>query len=228
MEKKNLHEGHRDRLRKKFMTLGAEALLEHELLELILFYAIPRVNTNDIAHNLINRFENLNGILNADTDELTQVKGIGKTSAEFLKLLADICKEYNNFSTESVSVLSVDSLSDYFTNYFKNSNAGVCLILGIDNNLRITCKYSFTEISLIRSNAEIRRIIELLIKNNCTKIAVGINHPERSAVPDNRDFILARNLAEKLSVLGISLIDCIICNEKSTFSMKKSGAFTFF
>ncbi|MDO4864812.1 MAG: helix-hairpin-helix domain-containing protein, partial [Ruminococcus sp.] len=89
-----LHTGHRERLRQRLMTYGADALCEHELLELMLFYALPRINTNELAHSLINEFGTLNNILNASVDELTRVKGVGVPTAEFIRLIAEMCGDY--------------------------------------------------------------------------------------------------------------------------------------
>lgn len=227
MSKHNLHQGHRDRLRKRFITLGEAALFEHELLELALFYPIPRINTNNIAHSLIEKFENLNGILDASMQELMEIKGIGESSAEFLCLLADICNEYSTFSASQTPVVINENISDYFRDYFLDSNSGVCLTLGIDDNFQVKNKISFTKDNLMNDNSEVRRIAEFLIKNNCTKIAIGINHPERPAIPDNSDFALIRLFAEKFSVFDIILIDCIICSNQDTFSVKQHSAFSF-
>ncbi len=79
----------------------------------------------------------------------------------------------------------------------------------------------------MNDNSEVRRIAEFLIKNNCTKIVIGINHPERPAIPDNSDFALIRLFAEKFSVFDIILIDCIICSNQDTFSVKQHSAFSF-
>lgn len=227
MSDQNLHKGHRERIRQKFLDFGAESLLEHELLELILFYAIPRVNTNKFAHNLINNLGNLNDILNADVNELTEFDGIGKKSAWFLKFLSDVCNEYKTFSSLSIPVTASENLSAYFRDYFLNSKSGLCLLLGIDDNFKIKNKISFTESSLMKDNSEIRKIAEFLIKNNCIRIVIGINHPERTAIPDNNDFALIKFLAEKFVVLNIILIDCVICSNNDTFSLKQHGAFSF-
>ncbi len=227
MNKNELHSGHRERLRRKFIDFGADALLDHELLELALFYPIPCKNTNETAHGLINDFKNLKNILDAPINELTKSKGIGENSAEFIRLLADICKEYNTFSKMPNPHATRDSLSEYFRNYFLNANSGVCLILCIDNNLNIKNKISFTTENILNDDSEIRQIVKFIITNDCTRIVAGINHPERIAIPDDMDFAVVRFLSEKLSVLNIILIDCIICSKNETFSLRQHSAFSF-
>ncbi len=227
MDKNKIHSGHRERLRNKFINFGAEALLDHELLELALFYSIPRANTNDIAHSLINDFENLKNILDASVDELTKSKGIGENSAEFIRLFADICKEYNKFSTTHDYDTTKNYFPEYLHNYFQSANSNICLLLCIDNKLNIKNKINFTIENILKDDSEIRRIVQFLITNDCTRVIAGINHPERIAMPNDLDFAVIKLLSEKLSVLNIILADCIICSKNETFSLKQHGAFSF-
>ena len=94
MEKvSSLHEGHRQRLRERFLR-DPESLAEHELLELALFYAIPRRDTNDIAHSLIEQFGSLSGVLEADIELLKTVSGIHNGAAAFLRVLGEASRRY--------------------------------------------------------------------------------------------------------------------------------------
>ena len=90
MEKNNLHSGHRDRLRKQVQTSGLDSLHEHQVLEYLLTFAIPLRDTNEIAHELINKFGSFAGVLDADVNSLKRVKGVGEVVANFLS-------EYKNF-----------------------------------------------------------------------------------------------------------------------------------
>ncbi len=227
MNKSNLHSGHRERLRKKFIDFGSDVMLEHEIIELLLFYIIPRMNTNETAHYLIKEFKNSGGILNAPVDELTKIKGIGQSSAEFLKFFADVCSEYNTLNTLSENTDGDNNLIEYFHDYFLETNSDICLLLGINNRFQIKSQISFTAESIIHNNNEIKRIVEFLLRNNCTETIMGINHPERNAVPNSTDFAVVKILTEKLSVLNIVLTDCIICSNQETFSLKQNGAFSF-
>lgn len=217
-----LHTGHRERLRQRLMTYGADALCEHELLELMLFYALPRINTNELAHSLINEFGTLNNILNASVDELTRVKGVGVPTAEFIRLIAVMCGDYEAHVPEYDRLPDIDSLCSYFCGYFGGGAEGLCLIVCLSDDLGITGKVSFTSHCL-----ELRRIASMLLRGGCTRIALGISHPERPPVPDDGDFALLRTLSEKLGAIGISVEDCVICGFDSAYSMKRSGAFSF-
>ncbi|WP_303834385.1 UPF0758 domain-containing protein [Ruminococcus flavefaciens] len=101
MNERNSHAGHRSRMRQRFLASGQDGLFEHELLELILFYARPVVNTNGIAHDLINEFGSLSKVLSADAEKLRSVKGVGAGGAAFLKLINDFGISYMRSSHSS-------------------------------------------------------------------------------------------------------------------------------
>ena len=92
--KKNLNQGHRSRMRKRYLTCGFSGFQEHEILELLLFYALPRVNTNPIAHQLLKEFHSLAGVLDADPVELQKVPGIREQAAVFLNMLPELFRYY--------------------------------------------------------------------------------------------------------------------------------------
>ena len=85
-----LHDGHRQRSKRRYLALGAEGMEDHQLLELLLFYAIPRQDTNETAHRLIQRFGSLQGVLHAAPEELTSVEGVGENVAVLVRLVGDM------------------------------------------------------------------------------------------------------------------------------------------
>lgn len=227
MNKPNFHSGHRERLRKKFIDFGSDIMLEHEILELLLFYAIPRMNTNEMAHCLIKEFENPGSVLNATAKELMKIKGIGQSSADFLKFFADVCNEYNTLNTFSENTIVENNIIKYFCDYFIGKNSDLCLLLSVDNRFQVKNQISFMKKSILKEDDEIKRIIEFLLWYDYSEVVMGINHPERNAVPDNTDFTVFKILSEKLSVLNITISDCIICSNGKTFSFKQQAASSF-
>ena len=90
----NLHQGHRERLRRRFLAEGLDAFEDHQVLELLLFHVVPRVDTNPIAHQLLKRFGSLSAVLEADPRDLATVEGIGKQAAVFLSLIPQVTRRY--------------------------------------------------------------------------------------------------------------------------------------
>ncbi|MDR3085540.1 MAG: hypothetical protein LBU47_04405, partial [Christensenellaceae bacterium] len=94
MGKQNPHEGHRARLRDRAAHEGIQGFSSHEVLELLLFYSIPRSDTNELAHRLIDRFGSLSSVLDADFEDLRSVPGVGSSTALFLSHLRDVLALY--------------------------------------------------------------------------------------------------------------------------------------
>ena len=109
-----LHDGHRQRAKDRYRQLGADALADHELLELALFYAIPRQDTNETAHRLLKRFRSLQGVLQATPEELEKEEGVGRSAALLLCLIGDISRRARITSLPEKILNSPDRTGAYF------------------------------------------------------------------------------------------------------------------
>lgn len=227
MSKHNTHDGHRARLRQRFHETGTSGFSEHELLEFLLFYALPRVNTNEIAHRLMERFGSISAILSAKTEELSQVKGISSSSSAFLKFVCDMCKRYSISGTEADIIRSQEDLENIFSSYFSSIESEICLIFSISMNYKILRTISFPAEKLCTGEITPRELAEIAIKNNIHRIVIGTNHPGRLPVPTENDYTITNLIAGTLSPLGIEISDCIVCGSGKSFSMRKNGAFSF-
>ncbi len=141
----------------------------------------------------------------------------------FLKLISDICSD----STVSPATMAEKDLSKYFLDYFENVSSDLCLLLNIAGNYEIRGKISFTKSGVLTDVNEQRRIVELLLKSDCNKISLGINHASGIFLPDKNDLAITRMFAEKYTCIGINLIDSIVCFEKNTVSLRECGIFSF-
>ena len=88
------HEGHRQRLKNRFLTEGLDSFETHNILELLLFYSIPQRDTNGIAHKLLDTFGSLKGVFEADFEELIKIDGIKENTATLLKLIPEVARAY--------------------------------------------------------------------------------------------------------------------------------------
>lgn len=223
MSEKGCHYGHRDRIRRRFVEFGADSLHEHELVELALFYGIPRKNTNEIAHELIEEFGDINGIINASADELCKINGIGSSVAVFIKLLGDICREYDSFVPSFQSPKDENDYPMYFRDCFNDMANGLCLILCPGTNCRIV----FSKNGVLNGKADMVNIANQLLKMECDRVIIGINKVQGSASPESDDIEIAGIFKQKLTLLGITLADFIIIGKKRSFSLIYDGAFLF-
>lgn len=223
MPKKHFHNGHRERLRKRFWEFGSEPFHDHELIELLLFYGIPRKNTNEIAHELIERFHSINGILTASVDELCKVDGIGRKTAEFIKMFGDVCREQNQNDQTVFSPKNSEEYQNYFRKSFQDSPDGSCLIMCPGTN----CRIKFEKEGIFNGSVDIIQITNKLIKRECNSVIIGISKLNGFPAPDMKDFELARLFCSKLSGLGITLEDFVIVGTKEAFSVIYDGTFTY-
>ncbi|MGN1037494.1 MAG: JAB domain-containing protein [Ruminococcus sp.] len=222
---KNIHEGHRQRLRKRFAENGLNGFHPHEILELILFYSIPRANTNETAHNLINHFGSVYNVFKASPEELSAVNGIGSKSAELIKLFGDVCFYY--LENENTGEKPSD-IKEYVNNYFAESDCGMFLTVFMGADMTVKSNYTFTPEDFRCHEKIISSLTMTALKNNASNIIIARNCGKgKIPVPQNEDYFAVRLIAESLKSLGIHTADYIISNGSEAFSMFEEGVFGF-
>lgn len=222
---KNIHEGHRKRLRNRFAENSLNGFHPHEILELILFYSIPRANTNEIAHNLINRFGSVYHVFNASPEELSSVKGLGSKSIEFIKIFGDVCSyylEHENFGEKP------SDIKEYVNNYFAESDCGMFLAVLMGSDMTIKSNYTFTSEAFSCHEEVVSALTMTALKNNVRNIIIARNCGKgRIPVPQSEDYFVVRLIAESIKSFGIHTADYIISNGSTAFSMFEEGVFSF-
>lgn len=224
MSEKNQHSGHRNRMRKRFLASEPDNFYEHELLELLLFYVRPVINTNGLAHDLIERFGNLVSVIGADRKALESADGIGSEAALFLRLMNELSLDYLSRSHTDIPIRSSDELESYFRDYFALSDAELCCILCSGTS---DVPVSIPTKELLSGTVTPRRLTEIMLTNRTNRIAVGINHPNGFPVPTDDEYKAARIFAELAPQISVDFADLIIHGKGRCFSMRKNGAFGF-
>ncbi|MCR5601527.1 MAG: hypothetical protein K6G33_12390 [Ruminococcus sp.] len=227
MNGKNPHAGHRERFRQRFLNSEFDRLYEHELLELMLFYPRPVVNTNNISHALVDRFGSLSKVLTAERDELRDVKGVGSGGALFLKMMHDFGLDYlrrvNNFDTLSTQ----EQLYDFLSQKFCGSDAKLCILLCLGPRSELADTVTLPAADICNGIISQKELASMLLRSSASKVCAGINHGNGIPLPDDNDYLLAHTLAKLLSAIGIGFSDCIIFGSGNCFSMREKGAFAF-
>lgn len=227
MEKKHSHAGHRGRLRGRYLAAGQDGLYEHELLELLLFYARPVVNTNNIAHDLIDRFGSMGKALSANMKDLSAVKGVGSGGALFLKLMYDLGLSCMNRSHTGEILSTRSILKDYIARSFSGSSARVCDILCLSSRSELLRTVTLPVDEILSGNMTAKELASIIIKSEAAIVCIGINHGKGTVIPTDTDYRLTGIFAELLSAVGVLFSDCIIHGSGSCFSMRGNGAFAF-
>ncbi len=207
-----IHDGHRERLRKRFAT-APSSFEDHELLELLLFYVVPRKNTNEIAHALLKRFGSIRGVIDAGVLPLKSVPDMGENSALFFRVIAETLLRYQRSDFDNIGLSSFDSyaeLGKYLRSLFVGTENEITYVILFDNSRKlISCKkiaegYSCGNVVSLREMAT-----EALIQNTAAALLVH-NHPHGKPIPSQED-IYATNCANTIfSSVGITFIDHFI------------------
>lgn len=222
-----LFTGHRERLRKRYNDEGLENFDDVNVLELLLFYAIPRADTLSLAHRLISAFGSLKGVFDAPFDSLLQFEGLGERTAVFLKLIPDICSRYIMEKSEyaELEFSKTESVKQYFLNKFINLNNEQLFALAFDRGMHlikcITVSSGNTENTLLDK----KKLIKELLNCNAFAVALGHNHPSGFAVPSESDIVITREISSVLKNLDIRLVDHIIAAPPDVFSMAESNKY---
>lgn len=220
----SIHAGHRERLKKRFLEQGLDNFTDIQVLELLLFYAIPRKDTNDLAHELLNHFGGLANVLDADVTELKKVPGISDHSATLLALVTELCRFYQVKSMERVEVLAtLDACGAYLLPRFFGRTKETVFLLCLDAKCKVLDCREVGEGSVNSASVSVRKIVEVALATKATTVILAHNHPSGVAVPSVEDVQTTRRVAAALSAVEVHLADHIVVADGDYVSMVQSG-----
>ena len=223
----SIHKDHRARMKARFAKEGLDAFDEHQVLELLLFYCIPRRDTNEIAHNLINRFGSLSAVLDAPQKELAKVEGMGENSALFLCLLKDLRRYYKiNLNDTEDSLTNIKQCGDYLLSYYQGKKIETVYLLCLDAKCKVISCRELEEGNVNSANISIRKIVDVALTENATSVVLAHNHPSGIALPSAEDIATTQKVAQALRLVDVVLIDHIVVADGDYVSMVHSGMYT--
>lgn len=220
------HEKHRERMRSLFLQSGLDGFSDHNVLELLLFYTIPKRDTNITAHALIDTFGSLQGVLDAPVEELVKVKGVGMYTATFLSLMPQLAKKYSAGKLpDSIFLSEPEAVRSYVRSLFIGETAECAYLLSFGaNGQRLGC----TKVSLgtaTQLQLDRRSLLEAAFRTNAVQVVLTHNHPEGVAVPSSEDVRCTREIANLFAGVDIRLADHIIVAGEDCFSMASHARF---
>lgn len=225
----SIHDDHRKRVRKRFSEEGLDTFNEHQVLEMLLFYCLPRRDTNEIAHRLINEFGSLSRVLEASPKELQKIPGIGEYAATFLSFSAALIRYYsvNKSQTENAEgqIGTPEKYGAYLQPYFIGRKNEAVFLLCLDAKYKVlTCKL-VGEGSINSAGVPIRKIVQLALNSNATFVVLAHNHPSGLAIPSSDDINTTRITASSLKAVDVILADHIVFADDDFVSLRQSGLF---
>lgn len=224
MESESIHKGHRERLKKRFLDQGLDNFTDIQALELLLFFAVPRQDTNPMAHALLQHFGSLSQVLEASPEELQKVPGIGANAALLLNLVTQFARFYQVDSAQRVKCLtSLDACGEYLLPYFFGRNKETVFLLCLDAKCKVLCCKEVGEGSVNSASVSIRKIVETALAANATTVILAHNHPSGVALPSDEDVQTTRRAAAALQAVEVNLVDHIVVADGDYVSMAQSG-----
>jgi len=207
-----IHNGHRDRLKKRFINEGMDNFERHVILEMILNYAIPQKDTNPIAHSLLTQYDgSLSKVLDAPVEELMLVDGIGKNAAVLIKMFPEVCRRYLLDLNETGKIInSSQEVAKHVIPMFLCKTNEVVVIICLDGKGKIVFCNQVFEGSINAAAVSVRRIIEIAVRYATTDIIIAHNHPGGIAIPSEQDVLITEKISNALKIVGVRLLDHLI------------------
>ena len=222
-QQKHHHTGHRSRVKTEFLARGLEGWPDHRVLELLLFYAIPQGDVNVLAHELIDRFGSLAGVLDASADELKKVPGVGEHTAVLLRLIPALSGRYLDERSDFGEIIRTpDEAAAVLSPYFFAARNEMVYILCLDGKGKVLGVRKVSEGSIQASDISIRRIAEEAMGLRAAGIYLAHNHVSNLAFPSAADWQTTDVIRAAVGAVGLDLIDHIIFVDGDAISLNQS------
>ncbi len=224
VSRENIHVGHRARLRQRFRDEGLDAFEDHQILELLLFYAIHRRDTNELAHLLLRRHGSLSGVLDADISDMADVKGIGESAAILLSLVPAVARRYlHDRCRHSDSLQTTEQVADFIVPLMVGRTEEVFYVICLDTQLRSIAPALVATGSVNKAHVEPRHVVEAALRNKAHAVVLAHNHPTGTAKPTTADHRLTKTLVDALGLIGIRVLDHLIIAGDDWFSFARAN-----
>ena len=219
-----IHDGHRQRLKERFRLEGLDNFDELQVLELLLFYCIPRQDTNPLAHRQLDHLGSLSQVFEAPVGELEKVPGMGQGAATFLHLVRDAGRYYQvNRSQQEKILTTTDQCGTYLEPFFFGRRNETVFLLCLDAKCKVLCCKEVGEGSINSAGVPVRRIVEMALGVNASTVVLAHNHPSGLAIPSSEDLQTTLRVAAALDTVDIALADHIIVADGDFVSLVQSG-----
>lgn len=223
MQSDSPHKGHRDRMRKRFLLNDFDGFETHEALELLLYYAVPRKDTNRLAHNLLERFGSLSAVLDAPLNALTEA-GLTQNAAVLLKLVPSLGRLYtDDRNYNKKKVINQERLGYLMLDKFMGRVNEVVILMLLDAKFKEIFCGVVSKGSMSACQLYIRKIVQLAVTNNAKYAVLAHNHPSGVAIPSEDDVFSTQEIYDALLIVGVTLVDHYVVADHDFVSMMQSG-----
>lgn len=217
-------EGHRARMRQKLIEAGPAALLDHELIEMILFIALPRRDTKPIARALLDRFGSFADALSAPTQELRQIEGLGDAGIAALRTVQAAALRLSEAPLKNQQVLNNwDRLMDYLTARLARERVEQFRVLFLDAKNRLIADEAQARGTVNHTPVYPREVVKRALELHATALILVHNHPSGDPTPSRADIEMTAEVKQAAAALGITLHDHLIIGRDRPLSFRREG-----
>lgn len=222
--KTNVHENHRLRVYDRLEKEGIDSFADHEVLEILLFFTIPRRDVNPIAHKLIEEYGSLSGVFDASIHTLEKTSGMSRRSAIILNIIPSLLRRYNLDKIQPRSALDSSEKACQFAQALMiGKSSETCYLLCLDNKNHLINSVFIKEGTPNELLLNPRAIVVAATKHEATGVILVHNHPRGTLKPSFEDLSCTRKIALALGIIGIQLLDHIIVSEHDSMSFKREN-----
>ncbi|MBE6529147.1 MAG: hypothetical protein E7680_00890 [Ruminococcaceae bacterium] len=219
-----MHEEHRKRMRERFLLSGFDGFSDHEILECLLYFSIPRSDTNELAHKLMERFGSIRNLLEATPEELAAEDGIGERSVFLFKLTCETLRRYaKDTLVVPPAFRTLSSISEYLCRKFVGLGVECVYLMLLNNRLSLIDCCKLAEGTVNKATIPLRKITESTIFRKASVAVLAHNHPNGYAYPSESDLEVTGKIAETLDTIGVPLLEHLIVADDNVFPVLKSG-----
>ncbi len=223
MDKKpSIHAGHRERMFLKFNN-NPDSMLEHELLEILLYPTIPRLDTNPIAHRLINTFGSFSAVFSASFSQLLAVKGVGEKTANYILLLGKSIDTVIKNAGKNVVLNGFESIKKEVSNLFYGVREEKMVLFMLDKKYKKIAVVDFTDKDISSVSLEVPEVANAFALYRPHHVILAHNHPSGKASPSRVDDVSTKKINLLCASLGVDFTDHVIVGKDEVFSYVHSG-----
>lgn len=219
---KHHHVGHRARMKKRYLEQGIDSMADHEVLEMLLFFALPYKDTNGLAHELLYKFGSLSNVLEADTSALESVNGIGPNAALLLNYIPKVAGRYYMDRWRDLPTLNdIDDLLDYIRSLFIGRSKETFFMICLNSKGQVKNSIKMAEGTVGEVVVYTSQVVEVALQQKCKFVVFAHNHPGGNINPSRADVETTKSCFEALEMIGVKLIDHVIVSGNNVVSMAK-------
>lgn len=224
MMDKKLHEGHRQRVKNRYLTEGLDTFEDHQVLEMLLFFCIPMKDTNELAHKMIREFGSLAGLFEADPKDISRRCGVSENTAILVSLTPSLARRYFKGKWgDKPNINSSSKAGDYIVSLFAGRTYEVFFVVCLDSQNCVNHAALVHEGTLNEVPVYPRLIVELVLRHQANSVILAHNHPGGSMNPSQDDVEITKKVISALEPISVKVLDHIIVAGDKYMSFKEKN-----